>query len=822
MVRAVASVAVLLALNVAAGAEQVLFQGRITTPNLDPIPGARLILSSRLESFAATGGPQGRFSVTLPVPGDYELLAEKEGYFPLRTTVTIAAGDEEISLTLEPVRELRESVDVSTAPLTVDMDTTAARRVLSDRQIINIPYPNNNDFRSALRIVPGVLRDNRGGLHINGAGEEQILYTLNSFQVNDPLSGRFETRLNVESVHNAEITGGNLPAEFGKGSAGALAVRTHMGDDKLRYSATNFMPGFENRKGWTVGDWAPRVTFAGPIRKQRAWFSNSLDTQYVQTVVRDLPKGDDRYSSVRYGNLLHTQVNLSRRQILHAGFLANLWYAPRTGLTALDPLETTIDRRTRQWFFHVRDQVSFENGTMFEFGVAFNRTFAREIPQGPGLLAITPSGKRGNYFVDGMRQGARDQLLWNANLPSFSQYGTHQLKTGLDWNRVRYRQNIHRTGYENYSESGILVSRTIYRGPSAFARSNQEVAAYMEDSWRVKPGLLIETGIRTDWDALLRIWSPAPRFAMAWSPKRLANSKIYGGVSRIYDASSLRLFTRQLDQYTLTSYFAPDGQIGRGPALSMFTITDNRLYRPRYRNYTMGAEHYLPGRLALRLEYLRRRGNEGFTYRNGYFAQNVPAPLWALERDAAAVDAVYTLDNFRRDSYDAVSFTVRQNIRRQYEWLIAYTRSRALSNAVVDVNIDDPIIVADNVGPMPWDAPHRFMSWAYLPTPLKNWSVAYLLDARNGFPFSTRAEDGRIQGKVNALRFPFFFELNVHLERRFVFRGHRWALRVGANNVTNRINPETVNNTITSAHFRQFYGGNGRATNIRIRWMGRQ
>jgi hypothetical protein len=57
-------------------------------------------------------------------------------------------------------------------------------------------------------------------------------------------------------------------------------------------------------KAGPIGDWAPRLTFAGPIRKGRAWFSDSLDTQYVQTVIRDLPKGQDRYSSMRYGNLL--------------------------------------------------------------------------------------------------------------------------------------------------------------------------------------------------------------------------------------------------------------------------------------------------------------------------------------------------------------------------------------------------------------------------------------------------------------------------------------------------------------------------------------
>jgi hypothetical protein len=164
---------------------------------------------------------------------------------------------------------------------------------------------------------------------------------------------------------------------------------------------------------------------------------------------------------------------------------------------------------------------------------------------------------------------------------------------------------------------------------------------------------------------------------------------------------------------------------------------------------------------------------------------------------------------------------VRQTFRGEYEWLVSYTRSRALSNAVVDVNVDDPIIVTDNAGPMPWDAPNRLLSWGYLPTPWKSWALAYLAEYRTGFPFSMQQEDTRIVGDVNSLRFPDYFELNLHGERRFAFRGYRWALRFGANNVTNRRNYDTVNNIVSSSKFLQFFGGQKRAFIFRIRWLGR-
>lgn len=800
---------------------QATFRGQVVDTNRKPLPGVRVTLSSEAgRSHYAFSTPQGDFNFPPLEPGSYRMLAEKDGYYPLRSIEQLGGSGEEVTLTMEAARELNESVEVTAPPVALDMDTTSAKRVLTDQEIVNVPYPNTNDFRAALRTIPGVVRDARGGLHVNGAAEDQVLFTLNGFNLNDPLTGRFDSRVSVESVQSVEITSGNLPAEFGKGSGGTLAIRSHSGDDKLRYSATNFFPGFENRKGWTIGDWTPRAGVSGPIRRGRAWWSNSADVQYNKTVVRELPKGDDRYSGLRLGNLLTGQVNITPSHILHAGLLINHWNAGRTGLTAIDPRETTIDRRSRQWFFHIKDQIYLGKRTLIEAGYAANRTFAREIPQGYGLLQFTPDGKRGHHYIDGTRTAARDQFLVSAFLPSFELAGSHQLKTGVDLNHVSYWQDMRRTGFEFYSSSGLLMRQTVFGGSGLARRTNQEAAMFVQDSWRVRPGLLLEAGVRGDWDRLVGQWSPSPRFGVAWSPPNWSDTKLYGGVARVTDATNLRIFTRPLDQHYLTRYFRPDGSAARGPALSIFQI-GNPLDRPGFTNWTLGAAHRFAQGVTVRADLMRRRGSRGFTYRSLVRPGIDPVPEWAVALDAKSLDAVYDLFNERADAFDSISVTVRHAIRRQYEWLASYTRSRAVSNAVVDVSTEEPLAVTNNFGPLPWDSPHRFMGWGYLPLPwLKNWAVAYLVDARTGFPYSVQNDQGSVVGGVNAQRFPVFFEMNLHFERRFVFRQHRWAFRFGSNNLTDRINPDTVN-PFSRAGAVQFYGGNRRAFNFRIRWLGR-
>jgi len=227
---------------------EVRLPGRVLNENRAPVPGARVILEDRSgESVEAVTDVRGEFTFALSEPGLYKLSVEKEGYFSLRDREVKIVGEGQTSeVVLERVREVFESVEVSAAPPAIDMDTTAARQGVSGNDIVNVPYPNTNDLRSAMRIIPGVVRDIRGAVHINGGGEEQVMYTLNGFNVSDPTTNRFDTRLSVESVQEIEVASGNMQAQYGKGSAGSMMIRTRPGDDRIRYSATNFVPGVEN------------------------------------------------------------------------------------------------------------------------------------------------------------------------------------------------------------------------------------------------------------------------------------------------------------------------------------------------------------------------------------------------------------------------------------------------------------------------------------------------------------------------------------------------------------------------------------------------
>lgn len=801
---------------------QVRLTGKIVGETGKPVGGARINLKHGGVVVNAISDPTGAFQAADLPAGRSEVEIDREGFFRLHTVLDLHDGTNEVQFVLSTLREVVESVDVNANPGVVDMDRTTPQVTLSGTDLLDVPYPATNTLRNAFRIIPGMVQDGRGGVHMHGGAEEQTLYTLEGFQINDPLTGRFEARMSVESVQSLEATAGRPSAEFGKGSSGVLAIRSRTGDDKLRYSATNFIPGVEYQKGLIIGGWTPRANISGPWRKGRAWFSDSIDLQYTNTVVRELPKGQDRNSAWRASNLLHNQFNLSSSNILTIGSLFNYWYAPRTGLSVLDPRETTLDRRSRQWFTYIKDQIYFTRGALLELGYSHNRTFGREIPQGEGIYVISPYGKRGNNFIDAVRSGGRDQWLANYFAPSFTWFGGHQIKAGIDLDRIYYSQSVRRTGIEYTTIDFEPVRRTVFQGNGTLRRTNFETSTYLQDSWRLRPGLLFELGVRTDWDRILRNWNFSPRLGFAWSPFGLDGTKISGGFARIFDQTSLRVFTRPEDQYSVSTYFDPSGQVARGPALSIYRIDNPNLASPRYHNWNLGVEHQFPYRIQGRVNLFSRRGTRGFTYINQLITgETDPLPSFGNISNPT-FDAIYGLSTRRADRYTAIEVTLRQPIRQRYEWMFSYTRSKARSNAVIDQSVDEPLLIDDNAGALPWDTPNRWLSWAYLPTPWKKWAVAYLAEYRTGFPFSIQDANGQLVGSVNQMRYPAFFELNLHLERTVGFRGQWWAVRAGFINITNHKNPNVVNNVIGSPNFLYAYGGQSRAFNVRIRWLGKQ
>jgi len=817
--------ALALACGMPSQAAEIAVAGRAVDENEAGIAGVEITVRNQAgELQHATTNPTGEFKLTFPAEGRYFFAAEQPGYLPVKNlAVDVRDGMGEVYLVLNHAKEVLQSVDVSASTQAVDVEQTQSERVLTGIQIMDIPYPSTHSLREAMTLIPGQVADANGGLHFDGGREEQTNYLLDGFNISDPLTGTLKATVSVEAVSSLDYLSGRYSPEYGQGSAGTLQIRTQTGDDPFRYSATNFIPGVSTQEGLHLGDWTPRLNFSGPIVKGRAWFSDNLAGDYNITVIPGLPRNENSTSSLQASNMLHTQVNVTPANILYTDFLFNYQRATELGLGALTPPSTTLDQRGRTWFLGLKDQIYVARGTLLELGFAETFTLARLVPFGTGVYIITPEGDQGNNFINSTQHSRRSQWLTNLFLPAWRLAGTHNLKMGVDVDRLTYAQGIDRTGYDLYGVNSNLLRSVTFEGNGTLSHPNLSAASYLTDHWQVRRNLFLELGVREDWDEILRRWLWSPRASFSYAPFGSGNTRISGGFAALYDPTIVQLFTRPFDQYTLTDIYAADGTLLLPSALSYYTLPNERLKAPLYQNWSFGLDREFPRHIRAGLSLHRKRGGDGFAYVNMLAAPMVASPQIAAAFGASYVEQEFTLTSSRHDQYDAAQVIVHQAVGGRYEWMASYTRSRTHSNEVLDPSLEQTLLLGqDNAGPLPWDAPNRFLSWGYLPTFLKNWAVAYLLEERTGFPFSTQHDNGQLIGAPDTYRYPDYFNLNLHLEWRVKLGKYRFGIRGGVNNVTNHRNPTVVNNTLESPNFLTFYGSDGRHFVARLRWLGKE
>lgn len=785
----------------------------VTDENNVPVAAARVTLTQATTQAVLRGETDyaGRREFTRLEAGLYQLRVEKEGFYAVIVNEVHVGSTESLELTLNHEQEVRESVNVSYSPPAIDPARTAASENLSSREILNLPYPTTRDFRNLLPFVPGVLQDATGQVHVNGSATHQIYNQLDGFNITHPASGLLELRLSPDALRSIEIQGSRYSAEYGKGSGGALSLATGMGDDRFSFSATDFIPSFQTRKGLNLNGWTPRATFSGPLRKQHAWFYEAFDGDYSLDIIDELPAGADRNRAWRINNLAKAQFNLRKAQILTTSFLINHFHSDHAGLARLSPLETTRKQQQTAYLFTLKDQIYLAKGGLLELGFGASQFRFAERPLGQLPYVVSPEGTSGNYFKRTESLAGRQQWITNLFLSPFTWRGRHEIKVGIGFDRITYEQLAERRPVLVRRADGTLSREITFLNHPRFLKHNFELSGFAQDRWTISGCCLVELGLRLDWDARLRRALASPRLASTYLLTRDSETKLAFGIGLFYDATNLELLTRPLAGRRFDLFYARDGVTPRGaPLETSFLLDERSLQAPRFLNWSVGLERKLPASIYLRLELVEKRGRAGFTFLRRETGLDRSLPLVLLE-----------LRNERRDRYDAVTITLRRTIKDNYAWLAAYTRSAARSNAIFDFSLDHILFSPQAGGPLPWDAPNQLISWGWLPL-IKGFNFAYSLQWRDGFPFSLVNQDQQLVGAPNARRFPSYFSLNLHMERRFRLLGVNLALRAGFNNVTNRQNATEVNNNVDSPHFLTFGGVQGRTFVGRIRFLGRK
>ena len=769
-------------------------------------------------------------------PGNYEVRVEKTGFYAASVPNVKVQGATSIDVILQHERAVREVVKVVESPPAIDPDQISSKEELTGTELVDIPYPGPHDYHNALTYIPGNAPDGFGQFHLAGAETYQTLTLLDGFNVTQPATGQLQVRAGVDAFRSIAVEPSREPAEDGKGSGGVLALNTGMGDDRNLYVCTDFVPYPQSVKGISIGGWSPICAVSGPVVKGKVWFFDSLDGQYNNTIIQQLPSGGDSDKSWRVDNLVKLQANLTDRNILKLSFLSNYLHDPHDGISLQSPPETTPNDRETSYFGSIKDQYSFENKTLLETGFGVSQYSIALTPEGTLPYIIGSGGNSGNYFLNQRTLARRWQALANLYFAPQNWHGRHNFKVGTDLDRLEYssqflRQPISFLQGNNTlpaNQSCLTISPSpcarysTFTGGNDAATYNFEASAYAEDRWQVTNHLLVEPGVRLDWDEIVRSVLFSPRLASTFIFDDARDTKLSAGIGIIYDATSLGIIAQPFSGQRADFFFNAQGipvdvngnPVPRPVPLPItFSINRQTLSEPRYLNWSFGVEKKLPGQVFLKAEFIEKRGTHGFAYNTV----------------GGAVDGNFILGNTRDDRYDAVTVSARHNFRERYEVFGAYTRSRAHTNEAFDFSIDFPLLSPQRPGPYPWDVRNRFVGYGILPVSqfpiVHEFDVVYSVEARNGLPFYLVTDQQEIVSSAppGSLYEPAYFSLNLAVEKRVHVFGFYWAVRGGFDNITNHGNL-TVSNTIIDAQHPapSFMENQGRGLEFRVRLLGRK
>ncbi|HET6181890.1 MAG TPA: carboxypeptidase regulatory-like domain-containing protein [Candidatus Sulfotelmatobacter sp.] len=813
----------------------------VTDENGVAVPSARVFLRFLSQPPISSGFCQTDFAGRCQFPsfpeGAYELRVEKEGFYALVQPSVQITPSSTIEVTISHQQEVKEVVDVRESPPAIDPAQVAAQETISGLDVLNIVYPVTHDYRNALNFIPGVVSDQFGQPHVAGSQTYQTVTLLDGFNVTQPANGLLVVRVSTDAFRSIQVEPSREPAEDGKGSGGVLNLNTGIGDDHFRFTATNFIPSFQNKHGWRFDQFLPRFTMSGPVVKGKIWFYDAFDGEYDNTIYNELPVGQDNDHVLRLGNLAKVQSNLTARDILTTSFLVNDLYDKYGLLSPLNPQLTNPKNDSSSYVTSVKEQHYFAGGQLLETGFAFNQYDAHLSPYGTEPYQPTPDTAFGNYYLTEQTRARRWQGLANLYLPPQQWHGRHDFKVGVDLDRLSYFAQFSRQPI-TYLTSAVTSAQpadvcfttgqdatfpctrySTFGAAPLHSEYNTEVSAYAEDRWSVTNRLLIEPGVRLDWDEIVRHAEISPRLAGTYVLDNTGNTKLSAGIGLVYDATPIFLIarpfagTRQDIFYSIsdpTTCTPPNCVVTTGPVTTTFAANASTFQAPRFLNWSIGLEKKLPAAIYMKAEFLQKRGTRGFVY-------DAPPPT----------STDFFLQNTRDDHYDAFQLTLRHNFRENYTLMGSYTRSSARSNQALDFNVDSPILSPQQPGPYSWDTPNRFLSWGYLPffklPIIHQLEVAYSLEARTGFPFSLFNDQQQLISKPGAERFPKYFSANLQLEKRFHLFGYYLALRGGFDNITGRCNPLVVNSVIDASNPQPTFSAcQGRSFTSRIRLLGKK
>jgi hypothetical protein len=763
-----------------------------TNGELAVLPGVLIVLHGPITKETESDA-KGAFAVDGLSPGTYQIEANAPGLYAA-LAVEVGTGTSSTVPVEMNVAAVTSTVNVTTSD-TAQGEESAQHNTISQSVVEKAPNQEEK-IESLLPLVPGVVRGPDGRINIKGSQATQAGWLVNSANVTDPATGGQAINLPIDVVSSVQVIANPYDPEYGKFTGAVSSVETRTSNfDKFHFSIQNLVPRARDRDGSIVGieAFTPRTTITGPLINDRLAFTQSLEYRFVRTPVESLPSLQRDTTLESFDSFSQFDLKISDRQTATLSVAVFPQKFDYLGLNTFNPQPSTANLHQRGYQISAQHSFVRKSGALLSSRFAYEEFDADTFPNSQAPYQMLVETTEGGFFNRQNRDTRRVEWQETYHFSSKHFLGDHELKVGFDFSHSSYdgRQQFLPVSIVGTARS--TLEQINFGSPTTFSIHQNEFAWFGGDQWTVGPRLTVNVGLRFDNDSITDSIHAAPRVGLTLALTKDRRTLLKAGGGLFYDRVPLnaRAFPFFPDRTLVT--FDATGEVASSIPYS--NVITGGLKNPRSETWNVELDRQVMEKLLVRVAYQQR---------------NTVYDL-VLNPEATANGNLLSLANSGRDFYREFQITGRYQIGRQ-TLNASYVRSKATGD-LNDLNQyfgndPQPVIRANARGPLPFDAPNRFLAWGEFNAPWKV-TVMPVLDVHTGFPYSIVNERREFIGPRNDARFRRFnsFDIQVLKEYGLRFRGkeHKVKAGLGVFNLFNHSNPRDVQDDLDSPRFGEFF-----------------
>jgi hypothetical protein len=742
-------------------------------------------------AFRLPGLPAGRYRVDINLPG----------FRPANRMVVITAGnviDLAIDLDLEAIVESTVVVAGEDQPLASSTTLSSSESVLA--QTID----ELDGLQGAMRMMAGVVQT-PGGLSIKGGRATQSSVLLGAANWTDLGTGSSPIRLQDDAIRAIEVLPNPYAVEFGRFSTGVTVIDTHAGGDRWRGRLNNFIPSLRTRRDALVSilgveRFGPRFIGSGPAVKDRLFVAQSVEYGYRALSLRSRSDADVSTSHA-FGSFTRLDAVLGAGHRLTMSLNARSERQSAINMNAFTPPGTAADLDDRSLNLVIADVLPLGGSAVLDSMVQvsdYNAVVGDPGQPGEGM-ELAPYGNSGRFF-NAERRSSRVYQWAETWSKSFGADGAHLFRAGADLLHTTFTGLSQGAPVTIRRQDTTIARRLNYGGATAYGTSSNDAAVFVQDRWRPVNRLVLEGGVRLDYDGITGRINTTGRGGGVIALNESGRITLHGGAGLFYERTPS--LAGVFDQFapTVDTRVANDGVTIVGRPLTIVPRVQEPLETPRSWTWNAGLDHSFGAAGSLRVNYLDRAGTH----------ELVLQPTQAGE---------LVLSSAGRSTYREVEISGRVNPGHGLEVNGSYVRASGHRDANLYASffgtLRAPIVSANES--IEVDTPNRFVARVrYAPT--DKWIISPVVEFRNGWPYAVFDDAMEVVPMADRPRFPNVTMVDLHVERLVkILRWRAW-LGVRVSNLLNEFEPSDVQASIASPDFGAFYGSRPRQIRLQLRF----